>query len=69
MLVTKKKRPVQMGRGVGNKSPSQQPDFTSRPTKGKKGFFNSYQIPFNPELTFQFKAGQASGAIGTMQNP
>ena len=68
MLVTKKKKSIQLGRGVGNKNPSQQLDFSSRLTKGKKGFFNSSQIPFNPELTFQFKAGQASGAVGTMDN-
>ena len=37
MLATKKKMPIQMGRGVGNKNPSQQPNFTSRLTKGKKG--------------------------------
>ena len=56
-----------MGRGVGNKSPSQQPNITSRPTKGKKGFFNSYQMPFSPKLTFQFKASQASGAVETVE--
>ena len=68
MLVTKKKKSIQLGRNVGNISPSQQVDVSSKPTKGKKGFFNSSQVPFNPELTFQFKAGQASGAVGTVDN-
>ena len=68
MLVTKKKRPIQMGRGIGNKSPSQQPDTNSRPTKGKKGFSSSSLTPFSPELTFQFKAGQALGAVEIVGN-
>ena len=66
MLVTKKKRSVQTRRGHGTKPPNQQLDSNSKVTKGKEGIFNNNLTPFNPELTFQFKAGQASGAIETV---
>ena len=66
MLVTKKKRSVQSGRGSGTKLPSHQLDSNARATKGKEGIFNSDLTPFNPKLTFQFKASHALGAVGTV---
>ena len=68
MLVTKRKKSSQLGRRVGNMNPSQQADISSRSNKGNIGLSNSSQVPYYPELTFQFKAGQTSGAVGSADN-
>ena len=62
MLVTKRKNPVRTRQNRGTNLPHQQLNPIAKETEGKEGNLNTL-TPFNPELTFQFKAGPSLRAV------
>nr|POE58260.1 hypothetical protein CFP56_05207 [Quercus suber] len=63
MLVKKKKRSVQNGKGRGTRILNQQ-DVSSKATKGLDSHLHNSLTIFRPDVTLKFNMGQAAIAVG-----
>ncbi|KAK7836758.1 hypothetical protein CFP56_022161 [Quercus suber] len=65
MLVKRKKRTAQFGRGRGTKISHPQQEVSSKVTKDITNPFDNSLTNFKPDVTFKFNAGQTKGDVGT----
>ncbi|KAK7825615.1 hypothetical protein CFP56_032973 [Quercus suber] len=65
MLVKRKKRTAQFGRGRGTKISHPQQEVSSKVTKDITNPFDNSLTNFKLDVTFKFNAGQTKGDVGT----